>query len=262
MSRQRASGSRTSMAAAEQPTSAGGRLVLPPSPELLQQVIGEGVRDLILYMSCGKDSVAMWLWLREAAPDLRIWPVYLYTVPGLRSDRENLAYYEDFFGQHIMRFPHPLLYSMLADLVYQPPERVAQLLAIAPVRFGFADIDRAIAASYLDGRPYYAAMGMRMADNLDRRMMMYQNGVLGKKNRRFYYVIWDWNIDHVTTIIAKYRVKLPKAYRFSERTVAAIDYFYMKPFREEYPDDFEKILEWFPLLEVEFFRYERMAGNG
>jgi len=228
---------------------------LIPSHELVNQVRSE-VDDLILYFSCGKDSIAMWLWLRQF--DFRIHPVYLYTVPGLRSDAENLAYYEQLYGQHIMRIPHPLLYQMLNDLVYQPPERAAQLLAFDLPNFKFQDIDQVIANGYLAGRPYYAAMGMRMAANLDRRMMMYQNGVLGKKNRRFYYAIWDWNIEQVSKIINDNQVKLPKIYRATGRTVAAIDYYYIRPFRELYPDDYEKILEWVPLLEAEFYRYERL----
>lgn len=230
---------------------------LIPSHELVNQVRSE-VDDLILYFSCGKDSIAMWLWLRQF--DFRIHPVYLYTVPGLRSDAENLAYYEQLYGQHIMRMPHPLMYQMLNDLVYQPPERAAQLLACDLPNFKFADIDQVIATGYLAGRPYYAAMGMRMADNLDRRMMMYQNGVLGSKSRRFYYAIWDWKIEQVSAIIHENKVKLPRAYQAIGRTVAAIDYFYMRPFREMYPDDYEKILEWFPLLEAEFYRYERLAN--
>ena len=236
------------------------RLILSSSSDLLHQVKSE-VADLILYFSCGKDSLAMWLWLREAAPDLRIWPVYLYTVPGLRSDAENLAYYEAFFGQHIMRFPHPLLYQMLNDLVYQPPERVAQILALDLPNFDFTDLDRVISDHYLNGRPYYAAMGMRMADNLDRRMMMYQNGVLGKKRRRYYYAIWDWTVGQVADIIRANYVKIPRAYQFAGRTIAAIDYYYIRPFRDAYPDDYEKILDWFPLLEAEFYRYERLANG-
>jgi hypothetical protein len=235
-----------------------GNIELTPSPELASQVRGE-VDDLILYFSCGKDSIAMWLWLRQFG--FTIHPVYLYTVPGLRSDAENLDYYERYFGQHIMRLPHPLFYQMLNDLVYQPPERVAQILAFDLPNFGFADIDRVIATGYLSGRPYYSAMGMRAKDNLDRRMMMYQNGVLGHKNRRYYYAIWDWSVEQVAEIIARNKCKLPRAYRFIGRTIAAIDYFYMRPFRDAYPDDYERILEWFPLLEAEFYRYERLANG-
>ena len=231
---------------------------LLPSDKLATQVRGE-VDDLILYFSCGKDSIAMWLWLRQF--NFTIHPVYLYTVPGLQSDTENIAYYEQFFERHIMRFPHPIFYKMLNNLVYQPPERAAQILAFDLPNFGFADIDKAIVNDYLDGRPYYAAMGMRQADNLDRRMMMYQNGVLGKKNRRYYYAIWDWTVDQVGKIIAESRVKLPRAYQFAGRTIAAIDYFYMRPFREVYPDDYKIILEWFPLLEAEFFRYDRLMNG-
>ena len=236
------------------------KIKLLPSGELVQQVENE-VSDLILYFSCGKNSIAMWLWLREQAPDVRIWPVYLYTVPGLRSDAENLSYYESYFGQHIMRFPHPLFYQMLNDLVYQSPERCAQVLAFDLPRFGFADLDNVIATGYLAGRPYYAAMGMRSKDNLDRRMMMYQNGVLGYKHRRYYYPIWDWSVEQVGDIINASNIKLPRAYQFSGRTIAAIDYYYMRPFRDAYPDDYERILEWFPLLDAEFYRYERLANG-
>lgn len=234
----------------------GDHLVLPPSGELVEQVRGE-VDDLILYFSCGKDSIAMWLWLRQFG--FKILPVYLYTVPGLRSDAESLKYYEDYFGQEIMRLPHPLFYQMLDDLVYQTPDRAAQILAFDLPRYGFADIDKIISTRKLGGRPYYAAMGMRAKDNLDRRMMMYQNGVLGKKHRRYYYAIWDWDIQQVSEIILDHGCKLPKLYDIHGRTIAAIDYFYMRPFREMYPDDYEKILEWFPMLDAEFFRYERLA---
>lgn len=234
------------------------RVELTPSPDLAQQVRGE-VNDLILYFSCGKDSIAMWLWLRQFG--FTIHPVYLYTVPGLRSDAENLAYYEDFFGQHIMRFPHPLFYQMLNDFVYQPLERVAQILAFDLPDYNFTEIDQVIADGYLGRRPYYAAMGMRMADNLDRRMMMYQNGVLGKKRRRYYYAVWDWNVEQVSEAITEAKVKLPRAYQFSGRTIAAVDYFYMRPFRDAYPEDYRTILEWFPLLEAEFFRYEQINGG-
>jgi hypothetical protein len=231
---------------------------LQPSGELVQRVRSE-VDDLILYFSCGKDSIAMWLWLKQF--DFNIHPVFLYMVPDLRSDQENLAYYEHFFGQRIMRFPHPLFYKMLNDLVYQPPERCAQILAFDLPYFDFGDLDQVIANGYLGGRPYYAAMGMRINDNLDRRMMMYKNGVLGSKGRRFYYPIWDWPMAQLGEVINNSGVKLPRAYEFSGRTVAAIDYYYMKPFRDAYPDDFLKILEWFPLLEAEFYRYERMSNG-
>ena len=229
---------------------------LMPSDELVRKVKSE-VDDLILYFSCGKDSIAMWLYLQDKG--FRIHPVFLYTVPGLRSDAENLVYYEDFFGQKIMRLPHPLFYQMLNDFVYQPPERCAQILAWQLPEYRFADID-AVVAYDKNLNKYYSAMGMRMADNLDRRMMMYQNGVLGSKTRKFYYAIWDWTVDQVGEIINKHNCKLPKAYQYSGRTLAAIDYYYIKPFRDHYPDDYEKVLFWFPLLEAEFYRYERLTN--
>lgn len=232
-------------------------------PELLpSRVLAEKVRsevdDLILYFSCGKESIAMWLFLREF--NFNITPVFLYHVPGLQSDADNLAYYEDYFGQEILRLPHPLFYQMLNDFVYQPPERCAQIMAWDLPNYGFADIDEAVSHDK-SLNVFYSAMGMRMADNLDRRMMMYQNGVLGSKARRYYYAIWDWKIADVAKIIKDNKVKLPRAYRYSGRTLAAIDYEYSKPFKKNYPEEFEKYLFWFPMLEAEFYRYEVMANG-
>lgn len=198
----------------------------------------------------------MWLFLREF--EFNITPVFLYHVPDLQADKDNLAYYENYFGQKIVRLPHPLFYQMLNDFVYQPPERCAQIMAWDLPDYGFADIDQVVAHDKgLDS--YYSAMGMRMADNLDRRMMMYQNGVLGTKKRRFYYPIWDWKVDDVAKIIRKNKVKLPKVYRHNGRTLAAIDYEYSRNVKKHRPEDFDKYLFWFPLLEAEFYRYEVMA---
>ena len=188
----------------------GERVFLPSSDDLVKLVKSE-VDDLILYFSCGKESIAMWLWLRDKG--FKITPVFLFLVPGLRSDEKNLVYYEEFFGCRIMRFPHPLLYQMLNHNVFQPPERVGQIAAFDLPNFSFADIDKVIAHRVLSDAPYFSAMGMRMADNLERRMMMYQNGVLGRKNRRFYYPIWDWKIDRLADVIVESKIKIPKAYK-------------------------------------------------
>lgn len=62
----------------------------------------------LISFSCGKDSLAAWLWLRERG--IQLVPYYLYWVPGLSFVEEALAYYEEFFGTHIIRLPHPYFY--------------------------------------------------------------------------------------------------------------------------------------------------------
>lgn len=228
---------------------------LPDSNALFEIVRGR-TDHILLSFSGGKDSIAMWLWLRDR---IEITPYFLYLVPGLQSDNEMLAYYERFFGQKIHRMPHPILYEALNGLDYQPPDRVAKILAARLPDFNFADVDYMVAKQFIpEGNDYYCAVGMRAADNLDRRYMMMQNGVLGDKSRKFYYAIWDWKIDQVWEIIRREKCKLPAAYRYSGRTIVALDYQFLKPIKINYPEDYLKLLEWFPLLEAEFYRWEHL----
>lgn len=80
---------------------------------LLRSVLdAQGHNRLLLSFSCGKDSLAMWLWLRETK-QVEIIPYFLYWVPGLSFVERALDYYEQVFGQRITRLPHPLFYDLL-----------------------------------------------------------------------------------------------------------------------------------------------------
>lgn len=48
-------------------------------------------------------------------------PFFMYHCPGLEFIEASLDYYERFFGTHIIRLPHHLLYKSLNDFLYQPP---------------------------------------------------------------------------------------------------------------------------------------------
>ena len=218
-----------------------------------------GTNKMLLSFSAGKDSLATWLYLLEDGR-FEIIPYFLYWVPGMQFVEEALAYYEDFFGTHIIRLPHPLLYQYLNDFVFQPPERVAIIRAMRLPNFDFADIDDVLAHHLRLGKPF-TAIGMRYYDNMQRRWLIEQQGAIGNKRRRFLYPIWDWRIDDVAAIIKRHNVKLPRDYAVFGRTLAAFDYQYLKPLREYFPDDYQRLLDFFPLAELEIWRYE-VVGNG
>lgn len=229
--------------------------------DLLSAVVdAQGHNRLLLSFSCGKDSLAMWLWLRETK-QVEIIPYFLYWIPGLSFVEESLAYYEDYFEQRITRLPHPLFYDMLTTFAYQPPQRVHTIAGLELPRFDFADIDTILAEENGLGNDWYCAIGFRSKDGLDRRNMIQQMGVAGVKKRHFYYPVWDWDVNQVAEIINRHGVKLPDDYRYWGRTLAAYDYQYISLMRKHFPDDYIRILDWFPLIEAEFFRYEVLNGG-
>ena len=213
---------------------------------------------ILLSFSGGKDSIAMWLAIRE---HFEIIPYFLYWLPGLSFVDAAIEYYEDYFDTEIIRLPHPLFYNMLRTYAYREPHELAIVQAMNLPEFDFADVDDIIAAYYELDAPF-CAVGMRAADNIDRRNLIFQQGSVGVKKRRYYYPIWDWNVSQVSQIIIDNGVKIPIDYKYWGRTLAAFDYQYLRPLKDAFPGDYEKMLEWFPLLEAEFFRYEVMNRWG
>lgn len=221
--------------------------------ERVRELAGDSI---LLSFSRGKDSIAMWLYLR---PHFEIVPYYLDWIPGLSWVDESLAYYEAFFGQHIIRLPHPLFWQYLNTFRFQPPERVAIIRAINFPPYDLADIDDILCHQL--GRPgMYTAVGMRAADGIMRRNLMAQQGVLGTKRRRYYYAIWDWDIKRVAHTILDAGIKLPLDYELWGRTTTDFTYDFLAGVRERFPADWQRVLTWFPLADLELYRYE-VAGQ-
>jgi hypothetical protein len=214
---------------------------------------------ILLSFSCGKDSLAMWLYLRE---HFNIIPYHLWWIPDMAYVNVSLDYYEDYFQTRIYRMAHPIFYKMLATGSFQSPGRLAAIAGLELPQFDLPDVDVVLAAhlGLTDPLPF-CAVGMRMGDNLLRRTLMQQQGVLGFKRRRYYYAIWDWNVAQVSEIINRHGVKLAPEYGIIGRTIGSFQYQELADLRRAFPADFEKLRQWFPLIDLEFFRYEQVGQS-
>jgi 3'-phosphoadenosine 5'-phosphosulfate sulfotransferase (PAPS reductase)/FAD synthetase len=210
---------------------------------------------MLLAFSGGKDSVAMWLWLRQVAPALRILPFFMDMIPGLKLIDDMLAYYEDFFGQHIYHMIHPSFYADLNWYVFQTPENIRLIRACELVDFTRQDICDLLAEEHKLKRPL-CAMGLRRKDNPIRSGLMTNARPIGIKQSSHFYPIWDWTTEQVADIIKQHGVKLPVGYRLWGRNLVNLEYSVLCKVREYFPKDYATILTWYPLADVEFFRYE------
>lgn len=221
--------------------------------DLCRQEYGD---TILLGFSQGKDSIAMWLELRE---HFNIIPFFMYHCPGLEFIEASLDYYERFFGTHIIRLPHHLLYKTLNDFMYQPPHRVATIRAISMPPYDYPELGQIICDS--KGIPMTAvALGHRALDNIDRRYLIHREGALGKlPNKPYFFAVWDWSVGRISDIIIKNKVKLPVSYQIMGRTIISWEYQYIKPIKDNFPRDWERMLEWWPWLDLELFRYEKVG---
>ncbi len=232
------------------------------SAELCAQMSAE-CDTAILAFSCGKDSIAAWLQLKKYFK--RIVPYYCYTVPNLEFVENSLAYYEDFFGCHIYRLPHRSLYRFIRDGLAQSPDQVSiidefcEAGVIPDDSYDDAAIGRIIRYAEKLPNGAYTATGVRMADSPYRRIGIKTHGAINHNGQRF-YPVYDWLKADLVREFEQSGVKLPIDYKLFGRTFDGLDYRFLKPIKDNFPRDYEKIITWFPMAELELFRRGETDG--
>lgn len=217
--------------------------------------------DTLLAFSCGKDSIASWLAIRDHFDT--IVPFYMYLIPGnLSFIEESLQYYEDFFDTKIVRMPHDSLYRMLNGMTFQPPERLRFMQRLDLQEPNREDTAYAVAYDNdLDADEVFTAIGVRQNDSIQRRLAIQKHGAINA-TQRHYYPVYDWSKQRLIDEIKKAGVKLPVDYNLFGRSFDGLDLRFIYQIKKHYPLDYQKILEWFPMVEVEIYRYEfAMKGH-
>ena len=225
------------------------------SAELCERMAAE-CDTAILAFSTGKDSIAAWLQMRKYFKT--IIPFYKYGIPGLRFVEDSLKYYEDFFGCHIYRFPHPSFLRQLSYGVFQPPYRcseIAEKYAIDVNSYTNDDIPRIIRRYKNLPENVYTGIGVRMADSPLRRTSVMRYGAV-IHNKQTFYPVYDWVKDDMMRELEAAKIKLPVDYMLFGRTFDGLTYKFLKPLKEHIPEDYETVLKWFPLAELDIARFD------
>lgn len=222
----------------------------PPSADIRRQ-LAEAGKPVLVAFSTGKDALACEAALREAGVETKL--AYLYYIPGLQFVEETLAQQEDMLGKPIARYPHPSLWRWLNALVFQPPERCAIIEAAKMPNIDYDTMWDLIRDDM--GLPHdtLVADGVRAADSIVRRASFVRHGVL-KPAKRKVSPIADWVKAEVMDCLRRHRLTLPRDYEWFDRSFDGIDYRFLEPISRHAPDDYQRILEWFPLAELELFR--------
>ena len=225
-----------------------------PSAELRQQLAAED-RSVLLSFSRGKDSLAAWLALRDAGAT--VIPYHLHLVPGLEFVRESLAYYTDWFGCEtpILDLPHPSLYRWLTNFTYTPPERCPVIEAARLPRYTYEHVNAAVRDHFGLPEDTWVCDGVRAADSPNRRMALKSHGPINA-NMRTQKVVWDWRKADVMGAIERVGVQLPPDYLWFGRSFDGLDRRFVSKLKTYAPDDYARVLKWFPLAELDLLRHD------
>lgn len=228
-------------------------LTYESSAELCEKMAAE-CDTAILAFSTGKDSIAAWLQLRKYFK--RVVPYYCYFVPGLSFVEDSLRYYEDFFGCHIYRLPHRSFFRFLRYGIFQPPYRLPIIeKANLPDLNEYNDDTIGLIIRTCEKLPEaaYVGTGVRMADSPYRRIAIKNHGAINHNGKRF-FPVYDWKKEDMLKAFDESGVKLPVDYRLFGRTFDGLDYRFLKPLKDAFPEDYAKVLDWYPFADLEILR--------
>lgn len=227
-----------------------------PSEQIIEQVRAEIGPRTMLAFSRGKDAIGAALAIRDRFDE--VVPYHLDLVPGLEIVEESIGYYEQalFGGRRIIRLPHPSMARWFRNLTFQPPPHAAVLAAADLPQLDYQDTH--LAVREIAGLPaaVMAASGVRAADSPMRRLALTTHGAISR-NTGHYYPVWDWNKERLLGEIERAGIRLPADYALFGRTFDGLDLRFVYPLKQQRPADYRRILEWFPFVEAEVWRYER-----
>lgn len=224
--------------------------------ETIKEVAKRQKKSLLAF-SCGKDAVATWLAIREHFDE--VVPYYLYLVPDLDFVNESIDYYERFFGTKIVQLPHPSVHRMLNNFVFQPPQNCKVIEQAGLPDFDYLDIQAVMCERYNLPKKTLVADGVRAADSPMRRVAINTHGSISYKQLK-YHPIWDWKKADLIECFKKHNVKLAVDYKIFGRSFDGIDLRFLYLIRQHFPKDYQKILDLYPLADLEIFRWE--CANG
>ena len=215
-------------------------------------------KKTLLAFSTGKDAIAAWLAIREHFEE--VVPYYLYLVPGLEFVDEQIAMYERFFETKITQLPHPSVHRLLNNFVFQPPQNCAVIEDAGLPDFDYPDIQAAMCQMHNLPKKTLVADGVRAADSPMRRIAINTHSSISYKQLK-YHPIWDWRKADLIECFKKHNVRLGSDYKIFGRSFDGIDLRFLLPIKKHYPKDYQKILELFPMADLEVFRWECANGK-
>ena len=224
----------------------------PTSEQVLAQLKSEN-RPVLLSFSCGKDSIGCWLALKEH--DIEVVPIYMYCPPDMPFINKEIEYFENFFDCKIHQYPHKSLFEKLATGLFQNPQRIPLVCGFGFDMPSYQDLWSKIKDDLELSQDTWICDGVRASDSIVRRASFTKHGVM-KKHLTKCSPIADYLKNEVMGIIEKHGCELPVDYEWFGRSFDGLDYRFIKPLKDNSPEDFEHLKKWFPLIEADIVRHE------
>lgn len=170
----------------------------------------------------------------------------MFFVEGLEFQEAVLRWHEKKYNLSIQRIPHFELSHMLQRGLFRIPDYNVPTIKISDIY------------NYIRNKSGYIwiAAGETIADSIWRRAMIKGSGSIDQDRKRIYPVAY-FTKAHIKSYIKKYNLKIaPESKMLGDRSFGRLAPETLFRIKQKYPNDYERIKEWFPFCEASVKKYE------
>jgi len=225
---------------------------------IAQEAYLKGIRKATIGFSTGKDSLVGLSLLLNAG--IETIPIYFYIVPELEFVEKSLKRYEELFEINIVRLPHPVLYDYINHQDWQPVDKAKSMYQVNLGKITF----RLLTNMYLISKELkgfdYDCNCMKMADSLNRKLVLKNRPDIDEATKTIYLTKY-FSTGQIFAYLKNHKIPLSEDYKIFGRSWDGLSYHFSMGVKKFYPNDFEKIREYFPLIDAEIMRYKIVHYN-
>jgi len=206
----------------------------------------------VLHFSCGADSVASYLKLKEHG--IKPILVYHYFLPTLPMVQNYISYFEKKFNERVYQFPSTLFSEMIDNALFQLPIKAREKFRNRIGSFGLDKHSKERFDKLLDstlGGNVTFHLGLRYTDGI-RRYQHLQKFGCSYQNK--FYPIVSFQVKDIQDILERHDCLLPIEYGLWGTSFESPRSWNINLIKENCPETFKQITEVFPLIGAEGFR--------
>lgn len=212
-----------------------------------------GADHVAVSYSGGKDSIAVLDLCHQVFPKVSAW--FQYIVEGLEVEEVNIRFAERRYGLKMLRLPSPALINMMRAGYYMPK----------PITFRrdwkFSDVMQTVRE---ETGAKLLAFGHRMDESLQRRGMLSENVPCPEYSERLQklYPLARWNAKGVYAYLQGRKIPIPVNLGRFDTSGVSLGTDVLINLRDNYPEDYYKILKVFPFAGVKITKAELRKQRG
>ena len=204
----------------------------------------------LLSFSCGKDSEVLLQTALLAGYKDKMTIVHYALLPELSYNEEVLQFFEQENGISIIRYPSPITAKMRAgDLLCM--NRIWDLKADKAVPFR-----RAEKAMMLQSKADFNLIGIKRGDSPIRQRNIAKFGWCQQGCKKA-YPLYDWSDREVWMAIKYFNLPINRCYEMFGRSQDVVNFDHIYPLKEQSPEDYQRFVREFPLIEPMVWLYEK-----